>query len=249
MKDTSLSTSIDSVTVLLLQARTSAQMERQERSCFLERGRLRAEQLTSRSVLRDPLPPRLLNGVDAVLVGGAGEYSAHHDFPWMPGLIDFIRRIAQEKRPLFGSCWGHQVIARALGGRVAHDSARSELGCRNVLLTDVGVRDPLFSTLPASFKANTGHHDRVVELPEGAVELACNDQSNQAFRMRDWPCYGTQFHSELDAKRERERLVEYRDYYRDDMPDDNEFQAMLDALTDTPEVDDLLHRFLKMYAA
>lgn len=243
------SSPLDSVKVLLLQARTSAQMERQERLCFLERARLRPDQLAALSVLRDPLPPRLLNTADAVFIGGAGEYSAYNDFPWMPGLLDFVRRIADAQRPLFGSCWGHQVIARALGGRVIHDSERSELGCRSISLTQAGASDPLFGTLPETFKANMGHHDRVVELPDGAIELACNEQPNQAFRMPDWPCYGTQFHSELDAERERERLVEYRDYYRDDLPSDQDFQAVLDNLTETPEVDDLLYRFLTMYAA
>lgn len=240
---------LDAVQALLLQARTSAQMERQERLCFLERAHLRPDQLTSLSVLRDPLAVRHLDDVDVVFIGGAGEYSAHHDFPWMDALLDFVRTIAERQLPLFGSCWGHQIIARALGGRVIHDSARSELGCHSVSLTKAGKDDPLFGTLSASFKANMGHHDRVVELPAGAVELACNDQRNQAFRMKAWPCYGTQFHSELDAQRERERLVEYRDYYRDDMPDDKDFQTVLDNLTETPEVDDLLHRFLKMYAA
>ena len=242
------SSALESVQVLLLQARTSAQMERQERLCFLERTRLRSDQLTALSVLRDPLTPRALRGIDAVFIGGAGEYSAYDDFPWMPGLLDFVQHLARVQRPLFGSCWGHQVIARAFGGRVVHDSARSELGCHRVSLTDAGTDDPLLGTLPATFKANMGHHDRVAVLPDGAVELAANDQPNQAFRMRDWPCYGTQFHSELDAQRERERLVEYRDYYRDDLPSDDDFQAVLDGLTETPDVDDLLHRFLKMYA-
>ena len=242
------SSPLDAVQALLLQARTSAQMERQERLCFLERARLRPDQLTSLSVLRDPLAVRHLDDVDVVFIGGAGEYSAHHDFPWMDALLGFVQTIAERQIPLFGSCWGHQIIARAFSGRVLHDSGRSELGCHTVSLTEAGKNDPLFGTLPSSFKANTGHHDRVAELPEGAVELACNDQHNQAFRMRDWPCYGTQFHSELDAQREHERLVEYREYYRDDMPDETEFQAVLDGLTETPEVDDLLYRFLKTYA-
>jgi len=59
--------------------------------------------------------------------------------------------------------------------------------------------------------------------------------------------YGTQFHSELDAQSERERLVAYRDYYREDMPDDDEFQAVLDALQETKEVDQLLRDFLRVY--
>ena len=237
------------VQVLLLQARTSAQMERQEQTCFLERTRLRPDQLTARSVLRDPLPRELLADVDAVFIGGAGEYSAKDDHPWIGTLIDFIHSIADRTIPLFGSCWGHQVMARAFGGRVIHDADYAELGCRPVSLTEAGHQDPLFGTLPESFHVNMGHHDRVVELPDNAVSLAANEQPNQAFRMKALPFYGTQFHSELDAKRERERLIEYREYYRADMPDEKEFQHVLDNLRDTPEVDDLLNRFLHEYAA
>ncbi|MES3628830.1 MAG: type 1 glutamine amidotransferase [Longimonas sp.] len=239
---------LDSVQVLLLQARTSAQMELQERQCFMERTTLRPDQMTSVSVLRDPLAPRYLNEVDVVFIGGAGEYSAKDDHPWMDDLLRLIRQMAERQIPLFGSCWGHQVIARALGGRVIHDSERSELGSGTVSLTDHGAADPLFGTLPHTFTANMGHHDRVVELPDDAVELARNDQPNQAFRMKDWPCYGTQFHSELDAQRERERLIEYRDYYREDLPNEKDFEAVLDSLVETSEVDDLLHRFLLAYA-
>jgi GMP synthase (glutamine-hydrolysing) len=93
-----------------------------------------------------------------------------------------------------------------------------------------------------------GHHDRVVDLPDVAVELARNDQPNQAFRLKDAPIYGTQFHSELDAARERERLMVYREYYRQDLPDDDGFQKVIDSLAATTEVDHLLYDFLTTYA-
>ena len=97
--------------------------------------------------------------------------------------------------------------------------------------------------------ANMGHHDRVTELPPGAVELADNPtQPNEAFRMAGKPMYGTQFHSELDKRREAERLIKYREYYRSQMPSDDTFQAVLDSLRQTTEVDDLMHDFLLQYA-
>lgn len=236
------------VRVLLLQARNTPDMERQEQNCFLERCRLRPDQLKSVNVTRDPLSPALLDNVDAFMIGGAGEYSAQNDFPWTESLLDLIREARRRALPTFGSCWGHQVIARAFGGRVVRDSERAELGCGVVELTPAGREDPLFRRFPKRFKANMGHHDRVVELPEGAVELACNEQPYQSFRMKDEPIYGTQFHSELDADRERERLIVYREYYREDLPDDDTFQKVLDSLAATTEVDHLLYDFLTTYA-
>ncbi len=239
--------SLDHVQVLLIQARNTANMERQEQRCFVERTGLRTEQLVSINVAREPLHADQLNGADCVMVGGAGEYSAMDNPAWMPGLLDVLRRTAERGIPTFGSCWGHQVLARAFGGTVIHDKDRAELGCGTVYLTEAGQTDPLFAPFPSTFKANMGHHDRVTELPPGAIELASNDQPNQAFRLKGVPVYGTQFHSELSADSERERLIVYRDYYREDMPSEEEFQAVLDALAETTEVDHLLRDFLKVH--
>lgn len=236
--------------MLLVQARNTAGMERQEQTCFLERCRLRHEQMTSVNVVRTPLPDDALDAYDAIMIGGAGEYSALDDPDWMPSLLDLVRGAAERDLPTFGSCWGHQVIARALGGTVIHDSARSELGCRWIELTEAGQQDALFRSFPRRFRANTGHHDRVSVLPPGATEFAFNDsQRNQAFRMDGLRMYGTQFHSELDAARERERLIAYRDFYRADLPDEDDFQKVLEELAETTEVDHLLYDFLVRHVA
>ncbi len=236
--------------VLLIQARNTRVMEEQEQACFVERCRLRADQFHSINVVHAPLSMADVEAADAVLIGGAGEHSALNNPDWMANLLDVTRAAAERAVPTFGSCWGHQVIARAFGGRLVHDSARAELGCRWIELTGEGQRDELFQSFPARFKANTGHHDRVTDLPENAVELAFNDsQRNQAFRLEGLPVYGTQFHSELDANRERERLIAYRDFYRKDLPDETHFQEVLNSLADTTEVDHLLYDFLLRFAA
>lgn len=234
--------------VLLVQARSTSDIEEQEQLCFLERCKIDLTQLTLLSVLREPLTPELVHDFDAVLIGGAGEYSAVEDYDWMPGLLDFIRACFDSQIPTFGSCWGHQLIARALGGRVVHDSDLAEMGCHHVNLTDAGRSDILFRSFPDRFLVNMGHHDRVIELPPDAVELATSDtQRFQAFRMAGRPMYGTQFHSELDARRERERLYRYREHYPEIGADDT-FQAVLANLAETSEVDHLLHDFLTTFA-
>lgn len=237
----------EKVNVLLIQARSTSDIEAQEQLCFLERCRIRRHQLSTRSVLRDLLDADALEEFDAIMIGGAGEYSAVDDYAWMPGLLDLIRICFDRRIPTFGSCWGHQLIARALGGRVIHDSRLAELGCHHVTLTESGRSDPVFGSFPDRFLANMGHHDRVVELPPGAVELAFSDtQRYQAFRIADRPMYGTQFHSELDADRERERLFRYREHYPE-IAADASFQEVLANLAETSEVDHLLHDFLMTF--
>lgn len=239
---------LEDLTILLVQARDEAWILAQEQTCFAERARLAEGQFRPVNVLTDPLSPELLTGVDAVFIGGSGAYSVPEDYPWMPALLDFVRHSVQSGLPVFGSCWGHQLIARALGGTVVHDPERAELGCFEVSLNEAGRADPLFAGFPARFRANQGHHDRVAALPPGVVSLASSaSQPHQAIRVEGLPVYGTQFHSELDACRERERLVAYRAHYPEG-GDDASFQQLLDGLADTTEVDDLLHHFLLRYA-
>jgi len=247
-----MSPSHDELRVLLLQARNSADMELQEQNCFLERCRLDLGQLDSLNLGRTsaiPDPKTALDGYDAFFIGGAGEYSATGNYEWMPFVLELIQEAYKRHLPTFGSCWGHQLIARALGGRVEHDAERAEMGCHHVELTAYGRTDTLFKDFPSSFMANMGHHDRVVSLPESAVELAFNSsQPNEAFRIRDRPMYGTQFHSELDAHRERERLIRYREYYLKQLPSEEVFQNVLHGLRETTEVDHLMFDFLSKFA-
>ncbi|MBO6576209.1 MAG: type 1 glutamine amidotransferase [Rhodothermales bacterium] len=236
--------------ILLLQARAEPEMELQEQECFVERCRIRPEQLISVNVVRDNLHPGLLDDVQAFMIGGAGAFSACNEYPWMEHALNLIRAAAERGMPTFGSCWGHQMIARAMGGRVEHDGSKAEMGCHHITLTEAGRKDPLFRGFPESFLANMGHHDRVTKLPPGAIELADNaSQPNQAFRLAHLPVYGTQFHSELDAKRERERLLAYREHYLEDLPSEEAFQEAVDSLRETTEVDHLLYDFLKLYVA
>jgi len=238
----------DHLRIRLIQIRDREAVRVEEQGSFRDRTHLRKDQIAVTSALTDPLTSGLLDGVDAVMIGGAGAYSVTETFDWTQGLIDVCQACADREMPLFGSCWGHQFVARAFGGTVINDSERSEMGTVDVDHTDAGRLDPLFSTLPDPFGTQMGHHDRVSVLPEGAVELAKTDIAPyQAFRLRDLPIYGTQFHSELDEVTERGRLITYRPYYPE-MADDAVFQATLDALRPSPDADDLLRRFLLLFA-
>lgn len=238
----------DALRIRLVQIRERPAVIAEEQASFRARTRLGADRFAVTNALRDPLGAALLDGVDAVLIGGAGAYSVVDTFDWTPGLVGLCHACADRGVPLFGSCWGHQFIARAFGGIVVHDPERAELGTHAVRLTEAGRADALFSTLPEAFGTQTGHHDRVAELPSGAVELATNDVAPfQAFRLDGAPVYGTQFHTELDEATERSRLLAYRAYYPE-LADDVVFQATLDGLRPTPEADDLLRRFLLLYA-
>lgn len=249
MPDTAIDPALRDLRVVLLQARDTPDIERQEQTCFLERCRLDADQLRCVNVVRDDLSPSVLDGADALLIGGSGEYSVARDYGWTEPALALVRAAVERRLPTFGSCWGHQLIARAVGGTVRYAPDLAEFGCIAVHQTDGALHDPLLRDFPRRFLVNAGHKDRVVTLPPEAVELAYSDtQRHQAFRLGDAPVYGTQFHSELDATRERERLVKYRALYLDEIGGADAFDRVVASLAETTEVDHLLHDFLVKFA-
>jgi GMP synthase (glutamine-hydrolysing) len=239
---------VDSIRIALVQARTAPDMIVQEHECFLERLHLHHDQIVGINITNTAVSVDICKEVDAVFIGGAGEFSATENYHWIQSLLKFVRELSDLSFPLFGSCWGHQIIARALGGEVIYDPERAEMGCHHVFLTDEGKQDRLFQDFPASFLANMGHHDRVTKLPPDGIELADNKtQPFQAFRIAGKPIYGTQFHSELDAHRERERLIRYRPYYLKELPDEDQFKAVMANLAETTDVDHLMRDFLRKF--
>jgi GMP synthase (glutamine-hydrolysing) len=238
----------EDLNVRLIQVRLMPDIEAEEFETFLDRTGLQRDQLHRTNVLHETVSQSILDDMDVVMIGGAGAYSVTHTYGWTQDLVDLVIEIRDRKLPLFGSCWGHQFIARALGGSVIYDPERSEIGCLPVELTEAGLADPLFDGFPQHFFANMGHQDRVERLPEGSIELARSPVCGyQAFRILGSPIYGTQFHSELNAETERARLYAYRRHYPS-LHDDQDFASIVATLRETTEVDRLLHLFLVRFA-
>ncbi|ELZ28587.1 glutamine amidotransferase class-I [Halorubrum distributum JCM 9100] len=145
---------------------------------------------------------------DGVVVTGSRS-SVYWDEAWIPPLVDYVAEAADAGVPVLGVCYGHQVLAEALGGRVAGMDG-FEIGYNEIRR----VRDdPLFEGIGESFTAFTTHGDAVVELPPSATLLAENDRGVHAFR--DGHCWGVQFHPEYDAETAREVTDGKRDQIGD----------------------------------
>ncbi len=78
---------LSEIRVLLIQARNTLEMEQQEQQCFVERCRISPSQFVPVNLTRAPVYPALLDDVDAMMIGGAGEYSARNEYPWMQDLL------------------------------------------------------------------------------------------------------------------------------------------------------------------
>jgi GMP synthase (glutamine-hydrolysing) len=96
--------------------------------------------------------------------------------------------------PILGICYGMQLIAHLLGGRVEH-SLRREFGPAEIEVSD---SSDIFSNIPPKTKVWMSHGDRVLELPKGFIPIARSDNSPVA-AMKDIQgrIFGTQFHPEV----------------------------------------------------
>jgi GMP synthase (glutamine-hydrolysing) len=224
--------------ILLLQARDwDDPMIAHEIHCFRERVPDEFE-IACYNIVNGPWDEDVLAGYDAIMVGGSGAYGAAENHnPWFEPSLAFLRRVVALGIPLFCSCWGHEALAVALGGRVHYDENGYELGILELELSQAGKEDQLFGQLPSFFKAPLGHSEQVVELPPNSIVLASTQRcAVQAFRLKDKPVYSCQFHPELSSARLWERVEAYIPHLREEVGDDAQ------ACTDH-----LIAEFLRLY--
>ncbi|MDR1082219.1 MAG: glutamine amidotransferase [Deltaproteobacteria bacterium] len=117
---------------------------------------------------------------------------------WSLKLTDFLLRVAEKRVPLLGVCYGHQIVARALGGRVGWNPAGLEMGTHEVTLAPGAETHPLLCGLPGSFPANLCHAQSVLAPPSGARILASS--SHDPCQIMSWgeKVLTVQFHPEFD---------------------------------------------------
>lgn len=117
--------------------------------------------------------------------------------PWMAAAEEWLRGLVAREVPVLGICFGHQMLAHALGGVVDDAAPRREYGTVTVTLSARGARDPLLAGLAPSFPAYSSHRESVARLPDGAAVLAATDgDPHSAFRFGR-AAWGVQFHPEF----------------------------------------------------
>ena len=144
---------------------------------------------------------------DALVVSGSRS-SVYDDEAWIDATRTWVRGAIDRGLPALGICWGHQLLADALGGTV-EPMDEYELGYRTV----EHAGDDIFEGVPESFTVFTTHSDAVTELPEGADRIAENDYGIHGFRHgRVW---GLQSHPEYDPET-AESVVRGKDHLDDE---------------------------------
>ncbi|MFZ9594819.1 MAG: type 1 glutamine amidotransferase [Bdellovibrionia bacterium] len=165
--------------------------------------------ITTRRAPEQDLPESLLP-FDRIVLSGS-KTSAQDDSPWVHALLNLICSAVDLKKPLLGVCFGHQMIARALGGkRCVRRSSTPEVGWSKIQITQPS---DLLRELGSSFYSFSSHFDEVCELPPNAVALASSERcAIQAFGLQHAPIYGIQFHPEKTPASAEQTFHERRNH-------------------------------------
>ncbi|OOZ39756.1 hypothetical protein BOW53_10295 [Solemya pervernicosa gill symbiont] len=188
----------------------------------------------------DELPPP--EQFEAIVITGSGAMVTDRS-KWIEESATWLRSAVELDTPILGICFGHQLLAYALGGLVADNPTGVEVGTVPIELKSAATRDELFSVMPPSFLAQLSHLQSVITLPEGATLLASSQMASvQAFSYRS-RCWGIQFHPEFD----QEIVSHFIAFNHQELSAQGEqVTALQNSTAPTPESFHLLGRFAEI---
>lgn len=137
---------------------------------------------------------------DAWITTGS-RHSVNDDLPWIRALEEFVRDVAAAEVPFIGICFGHQLIAKALGGAVVRSERGWGVGVKEVSVSpELGLGD--------SYHVLNSHQDQVETLPPGGEVLGWNEHCPVSM-LRVGDMIGIQGHPEFEIDYSR-ALMESR---------------------------------------
>ncbi len=130
--------------------------------------------------------PDDVHACDGWLITGS-KHGAYEDHAWIPPLEAFIRDVHAARVPMVGICFGHQIIAQALGGRVEKFDGGWSIG------------QTTYRIEGQDLSLNAWHQDQVVEVPEEATVVGQSDFCRYAAMTYGDHIYTVQPHPEFGA--------------------------------------------------
>ena len=111
----------------------------------------------------DGVFPDSVSATDGWLVMGS-KHGVYEDLPWMRTLKDFLRQAIAADVPVVGICFGHQILAEAMGGKVVKSERGWGCGVHRYALSDGG-----------EIAIAAMHQDQVIEVPPDAAVIATSE--------------------------------------------------------------------------
>ena len=232
---------------LLLQARIATDpMTAHELQCFAERAGYPEDCFICKNLALETPELSWLDAVDAVFVGGAGNFSVAYNPPsFLESTCALLREVVKRDIPTLAACFGFHLFSVALGGEVKTFCENTEVGSYLCQGFETAKKDPLFNYLPDTYMTQQGHHDFLIRPPEDVIILARSELADyQAYRIRGKQIWATQFHPEMSCQANRERYLSYLGNYGDPETADAD---IISRFAESPEADQMISRFLGLY--
>lgn len=144
-----------------------------------------------------------LEGYDGIAITGSSLH-IYNGGPEVMRQVDLVRTALGTGTPIFGSCWGLQVIVAAAGGSVRKNPKGREIGFgRGIRLTEAGRKHPMYVGKLEVFNAPTVHLDEVETLPPGTTVLAANamsDVQSAEIKINGATAWAVQYHPEYPLR-------------------------------------------------
>lgn len=168
-----------------------------------------AKNIKTIEILKDQKLPNLNSASGFIITGSHAMVS--QELSWSLNLEKYIQKISQKDIPLLGICYGHQLIAKALGGKSGFNKKGKEIGRRKIKRSNISYQDPLLQNFPKQFYAFETHYQTVVKLPKKAIILASNYKENHQAVRFDKKIWGVQFHPEFDKDIMKEYILNQKE--------------------------------------
>jgi GMP synthase (glutamine-hydrolysing) len=159
---------------------------------------VRENQVTIVDACNGAVLPTPAAGDGVVITGSHAMVTEHH--PWSERIAKWLRKVVEQDVAVLGICFGHQLLAYALGGGVGDNPRGHEFGTADVYLHEDAGKDRLLGGFNSPIRVHLSHTQSVLRLPAGATCLGWNDRDpHQAFAVEN-RVWGVQFHPEYDAE-------------------------------------------------